>query len=216
MSAVSSTSATARPGTTRSRPTCGCSRGRTQSCTCLKPRPPRPPRRHPSRAKNCGSAPWTRRPAASRLMPAPPPACPAPLRLYRVHEELLDRWGRDCLGPAASPSPRPPVAPASALHSPPLCSACKPHPALPFRSPAVTWLRGGGPLHQGDNRPEHCGGTPCWGQAAPFCHQLQWSPVFCFACLSPSPVPSRRLPALFSLLPTIPCLDLGMWTVTPP
>lgn len=40
-------------------------------------------------------------------------------------------------GPAASPSPRP-VATTWALRPPPLCSACKPHSALPFQIRAVT------------------------------------------------------------------------------
>lgn len=156
--------------------------GRNSVLHLPRPHLPRPPRR-PQARQGAASARWTRRPAASRLMPSrrwPTPRPSGPLECTR------SRWtaGDGAAQVQLLPIPKMARGPSSALRPPPLSSACKPRPTLPLQTLAATWLREGGPGHPEAAAPGRWGWAP-GGDRAAVCHQLQSSPVFRFACLSP-------------------------------
>lgn len=174
--------------------------------------PPAAPAPPPQARQGAGSARWTRRPAASRLMPSSPLAHPAPLRLS-VHEEPLD-WGMGLPRSSSSPSRDGPwPLHTSALRPPP--SAQHVSPASPS-DPPRDLAQGRWPgAPQGTAAPERWAGA-LGGTEPPRLSPASVESVFRFACLSPILSQAGGLPAFSpSFLPS-PAWTLGCGAVTPP
>lgn len=123
-------------------------------------------------------------------------AHPAPLRLYRVHEEPLDRRGWGCPGPAP-PHPRdgpwPPPRPCARHPSAQHVSPAQPSPFRPSRRPGSEKVARG---TQGTAAPERWAGAPGRGPSRPRLSPASVESSVSLCLLVPHPVPSRGPPSL--------------------